>query len=140
MSEDVAIPIFTNSALLGCFFVAQIACQCRAKSLVGTSREFATCALIASLLSTFAVLVVAADPEFRFVRGGLLALTFFPAIFSVLFMPAVILIEAALLIEARFLRLTIDRRTMYWHWVSFLVSICWTLSVAIMVVPQGQNP
>jgi len=142
MSKDLATPLLTNSALLGCFFVLQYVSWHKKKSLVGASREFAACAVGASLLSIIAVLVLAAaiKPEFSFLRGLIFTFTFFGAIFSMLVMPGLILIELGLVVEIGLLKVATDIRTLHWHWVAFLVSACWPLSIAIMRVASQPNP
>jgi hypothetical protein len=114
----------------------------KGESLVGTSREFAVCTLGASLLSTIAMLIVAASikPEFGFLRGATFMFAWFGAIFSMLFMPGLILIELGLLVEVGLQKIAIDIRTMHWHRVAFLVSACWPLSIAVMRASSGPSP
>jgi hypothetical protein len=142
MSKDFATPLLTNSALLGCFFVLQYVTWHRKKSLVGASREFAVCVVGASLLSMIAVLILAAaiKPEFSVLTGLVFTFAFFGAIFSMLVIPGLILIELGLLVEIGLLKVAVDIRTMHWHWVAFLVSACWPLSIAILRVSSQPNP
>jgi len=86
------------------------------------------------------ILAALIKPQFGFLRGATFMFTWFGAIFSMLFIPGLVLIELGILVEVGLLKIAIDIRTMQWHRVAFLASACWLLSTAVMRASSGPNP